>query len=101
MYIKNNFSNSLFTTGHRTITLGTVIFGTVLFFLGILIFAYPTLIAYFFGAVILFVGLSALFASWKLWQLRNEIANLNKPDNEPFHHSSPEMKRYDITYIRW
>lgn len=101
MYFKNNFSNSLFQKEHRTITLGSVILGGILFFLGILIFAYPTLIAYFIGAVILFAGLSVLFASWKLWKYRNEITRLDKEDYDFLHYSTPKMSRYHITYVRW
>ena len=101
MYFKNNFSNSLFTKDHRTITLGTVLSGAILFSLGILIFAYPTLIAYFIATVILFAGLSALLVGWKLWKFRNEIAEFDKLDDEPFHYRSPGMRRSYITYIRW
>ena len=32
MYFKNNFPNSLFEKGHRTITLGAILLGGVLFF---------------------------------------------------------------------
>ena len=101
MYFKNDFSNSLFTKGHRSITLGSVIFGAILFLLGILIFVYPTLIAYFIATVILFAGISVLFISWKLWKFRNEIAKLGRLNDEPFNFSSPEMSRYHITDIRW
>ena len=101
MYFKNDFSNSLFTKGHRTITLGTVLLGGILFFLGILIFAFPTLIAYFIATVILFAGLSVLFLSWKLWKFKNKIAEFDKLDQEPFHYRSPGMGRSHITYIRW
>ena len=101
MYFKNNFSNSLFEKGHRTITFGAVLLGGVLFSLGILIFAYPTLIAYFIGAIILFAGLSVFFASWKLWKFRNEITRLDKSDNDFLHYSTPKISRYHITYVRW
>ena len=101
MYFKNNFSNSLFTKVPRAMTLGTVISGTILFFLGILIFAYPTLIAYFIATVILFAGLSVLFISWKLWKFRNEIAKLGGLNGEPFNLSSSGMRSSYITFIRW
>ena len=101
MYFKNNFSNSLFEKGYRTITLGAILLGGVLFFLGILIFAYPTLIAYLIGAIILFAGLSVLFASWKLWKFRNEITRLDKSDNDFLHYSKPKISRSHITYVRW
>ena len=101
MYFKNNFSNLLFEKGHRTITLGAILLGGVLFFLGILIFAYPTLIAYLIGAIILFAGLSVLFASWKLWKFRNEITRLDKSDNDFLHYSTPKIRRSHITYVRW
>ena len=101
MYFKNDFSNSIFTKGHRTVTLGTVISGTILFFLGILIFVYPILIAYFIATVILFVGLSVLFLSWKLWKFRNEIAKLGGLNDETFNFRSSGMRRSHITFIRW
>ena len=101
MYFKNNFSNSLFEKGHRTITLGAILLGGVLFFLGILIFAYPTLIAYLIGAIILFAGIAVLFASWKLWKFRKEMAEFEKFGAEPSQYRSPWMKKSHITYIRW
>ena len=101
MYFKNNFSNLLFEKGYRTITLGAILLGGVLFSLGILIFAYPTLIAYLIGAIILFAGLSVLFASWKLWKFRNEITRLDKSDNDFLHYSTPKISRSHITYVRW
>ena len=101
MYFKNDISNSLFTKGHRTLTLGSVLSGAILFLLGILIFVYPTLIAYFIATVILFVGLSVLFVGWKLWKFRNVIAKLGGVDDEPFNFRSPGMSRSHITYIRW
>ena len=101
MYFKNNFSNSLFTKVPRAMTLGTVISGTILFFLGILIFAYPTLIAYCIATAILFVGLSVVFVGCKLWKFRNEIAKLGGLNEEPSNFCSPRMSRSHITYIRW
>ena len=101
MYFENDFSNSLFTKGYRTITLGTVISGIILFLLGILIFVYPKLIAYFIATVILFAGLSVVYVSWKLWRFRNEIAKLGGLNDEPSNFHSPGMSRFHITYIRW
>jgi Ca2+/Na+ antiporter len=101
MYFKNDFSNSLFRKGHRTITLGTVISGAILFFIGISIFAYPALIAYFVATVILFTGLSALLVGWKLWKFRKEMAEFEKFGAEPSQYRSPWMKKSHITYIRW
>ena len=57
MYYNNNFPESFFKKGHSTLTWGTVLLGSVLFFLAIFIFAYPALIAYFIAAIILFAGL--------------------------------------------
>ena len=101
MYYNENFPNSFFTKGHRTLTLGTVLMGSVLLLLALLIFAYPALIAYFIAAVILFAGLSALVIGWKLWQFRNEIARIDKAEGDPFHHRSPWAGRSHFTYIRW
>ncbi len=101
MHFKNDFSNPLFTKRHRTVTLGTVISGAILFFLGILIFVYPTLIAYFIATVILFTGLSVLFISWKIWKFRNEIAKLGGLNDELFNFRSSVMRRSHITLIRW
>ena len=101
MYFNNNISNSFLTRGHRTLTWGTVLLGTVLFLLALLIFAYPALIAYFIAAVILFAGLSALAIGWKLWRLRNEITKLEKMEDDPFFNRTPETHRGYFTYIRW
>ena len=101
MYFENDFSNSLFTKRYRTIILGAVISGTILFLLGILIFVYPTLIAYCIATVILFVGLSVVFVGCKLWKFRNEIAKLGGLNEEPSNFCSPGMSRSHITYIRW
>lgn len=101
MYYNNNFHNSFFTKGHRTLTWGTVLLGSVLFFLALLIFAYPALIAYFIAAIILFAGLSVLAIAWKLWQFRNEITKLDRIEDESFGNRSPKYGRSHFTYIRW
>lgn len=93
--------NSFFAKGRQTLAWGAFLFGAMLFFLAILIFAYPALIAYFIAAIILFVGVSALAMGWKLWQLRNGVAKLDKFDGEPFRYRSPETRCSHITYIRW
>ncbi len=96
MYHDNNISNSIFSRSHRTLTWSTVLLGGMLFFLAILIFAYPALIAYFIAAVILFAGLSALAIGWKLWQVRNEIKKLDNIDYETY-----RPGRNHFTFIRW
>ena len=101
MYYNKNFPDSIFTRGHRTLTLGTVLMGSVLLLLAVLIFAYPALIAYFIAAVILFAGLSALAIGWKLWRFRNEISKLDRVRDESHDPRSPWSGRSHITYIRW
>ncbi len=101
MYYNKNFSDSFFTKGHRTLTWGTVLLGSVLFFLALLIFAYPALIAYFIAAIILFAGLSVLAIGWKLWQFRNDINKLDQFEEDPFYIKSPGSGRSHFTYIRW
>ncbi|MBT5470782.1 MAG: hypothetical protein HOK41_09280 [Nitrospina sp.] len=96
MYPDKNIPNSIFARSHRTLTWGTVLFGGMLLFLSILIFAYPALIAYFIAAVILFIGLSVLAMGWKLWQVRNEIKKLDNIDYETY-----RPGRNHFTFIRW
>jgi predicted membrane protein len=76
MTYNNPFSDRFFSQGHKTLTFGTLFFGGILFFLAILIFSYPALIAYFIAAVILLIGISALTVTWKLWQARKIFFNL-------------------------
>ena len=87
MYYNNNLPDNIFATGHRNLTLGTVILGGLLFLLAIMIFIYPALIAYFIAAMILLAGLSVLAISWKLWRFRNAITKLDKDDS--IHYKSP------------
>ena len=101
MHFNNNISSSFLTKGHRTLTWGTILLGAALFFLALLIFAYPALIAYFIAAVILFAGFSALAIGWKLWRLRNKITKIEKIDYDPFFYMIPETHHSYFTYIRW
>ena len=101
MFYSNKFPESFFKKGHSNLTKGTVLFGIVLFFLAIFIFAYPALIAYFIATVILFAGLFTLAIGWKLWQLRNAIKKLERLEVEPFHKSSSGTDHIHFTYIRW
>ena len=101
MHFNNNISSSFLKKGHRTLTWATILFGTVLFLLALLIFAYPALIAYFIAAVILFTGFSAFAIGWKLWRLRNKITKIEKIDYDPFFYRTPETHRSYFTYIRW
>ena len=101
MYFNNDISNSFLTKGHRTLTLGTVLLGSVLFLLSLLVFSYPALIAYFIAAVILFAGFSALAIGWNLWRLRKKITKLEKIDYDPFFYRTAETHRNYFTYIRW
>ena len=101
MHFNNNISSSFLTKCYRTVTWGTILLGTVLFLLALLIFAYPALIAYFIAAVILFAGFSALAIGWKLWRLRNKITKIEKIDYDPFFYRIPETLNSYFTYIRW
>jgi hypothetical protein len=101
MYYNNNFPDNIFTRSHRSLTLGSLLFGGLLFLLAIMIFFYPALIAYFIAAMILFLGLSVLTIGWKLWRLRNEIIKLDKIEDEPYHYRSPRTSRTHFTYLRW
>ena len=101
MYYNNNFPESFFKKSHSNLTWGTVLLGSVLFFLAIFIFAYPVLIAYFIAAIILFAGLFTLVIGWKIWQLRNAINKLGRLEVEPFNNRSSGTERMHFTYIRW
>ena len=99
MYYNNNFPESFFRKGHSNLTWGTILLGSVLFFLAIFIFAYPALIAYFIATIILFAGLLALVIGWILWQFRNVINKLDSLEGEPFHNRAPGTDRSHFTYI--
>jgi predicted membrane protein len=101
MYYNNNFPESFFKKSHSNLTWGTVLLGSVLFFLAIFIFAYPVLIAYFIAAIILFAGLFTLAIGWKLWQFRNAINKLDKLEGETFYNRSSGTDHSHFTYIRW
>ncbi len=101
MYFNKNFSDSFLKKSHSNLTWGTVLLGSVLFFLAIFIFAYPALIAYFIATIILFAGLFALVIGWKLWQFRNAINKLDRLEGDPFHNRSYGTDRSHFTYIRW
>ena len=101
MYYNNNFPESFFKKNHSNLTWGTVLLGSVLFFLAIFIFAYPALIAYFIATIILFAGLFTLAIGWKLWQFRNAINKLDKLEGESFHNRSSGTDHSRFTYIRW
>mgnify|MGYP000087183677 CR=1 FL=1 len=81
MIYNNPFSERFFSQSHKTLTWGTFICGGVLFLLAIVIFAYPTLIAYFFAGVILLTGISALTASWNLWRFSKDISRIIQWEN--------------------
>ena len=101
MHYNSNFPESFFKKGHIKLTWGTVLLGSVLFFLAIFIFAYPAFIAYFIATIILFAGLFTLAIGWKLWQLRNAINKLDRLEVEPFYNRSSGNDRIHFTYIRW
>ena len=101
MYYNNKISENIFTRSHRTLMLGTVLLGCLLFILAIIIFFYPALIAYSIAAIILFVGLSFLSIGWKFWRFRNTIIKLDKIEDEPYHYRSPVTSRTYFTYYRW
>jgi len=101
MHYNNNFPESFFKKGHSNLTWGTVLLGSVLFFLAIFIFVYPALIAYFIATIILFAGLFALVIGWKLWKFRNTINKLDKLEGEPFHNRSSGTDHSHFTYIKW
>jgi hypothetical protein len=80
MIYNNLFSERFLSQNHKTVTWSTFIFGGVLFFLALIIFAYPALIAYFFAGVILLTGVSVLAASWKLWRFSKDISRVHQWD---------------------
>lgn len=95
MTYNNPFSSSFFSQSHKTITWGTFVLGGALFLLAVLIFAYPTLIAYFFAGVILLAGITALVVAWKLWRFRENISRIEQwpTDNNRY--------QTRVTYFRW
>ena len=101
MHYNSNFPESFFKKGHSNLTWGTVLLGSVLFFLAIFIFAYPALIAYFIATIILFSGLFTLAIGWKLWQFRKEINKLEGLEGEHYHNRSSRTDQSNFTYIKW
>jgi hypothetical protein len=96
MIYNNPFSDRIFSQGHKTLTWGIFVFGGTLFLLAVLIFAYPTLIAYFFAGVILLVGISVLAVAWKLWRFRENVSRIEQwpVDNKCGY-------RTHVTHFRW
>jgi hypothetical protein len=78
MNYNNPFSDRNFFQGHKTRTWETFVFGGTLFLLAALIFAYPTLIAYFFAGIILLAGILTLTVAWKLWWFRENISRIEQ-----------------------
>ncbi len=73
MYGTWNFSDNLFTQGHKSLTRGLVLFGAFLVALAVMIFLFPALIGFIFAAFILLAVLFALFTGYKIWKLRDRI----------------------------
>jgi hypothetical protein len=78
MNYNNPFSDRNFFQGHKTRTWETFVFGGTLFLLAALIFAYPTLITYFFAGIILLAGILTLTVAWKLWWFRENISRIEQ-----------------------
>jgi hypothetical protein len=78
MNYNNPFSDRNFFQGHKTRTWETFVFGGTLFLLAALIFAYPTLIAYFFAGIILLAGIFTLTVAWKLWWFRENVYRIEQ-----------------------
>ncbi len=87
---------SFYSRSHTKVTQGTFIFGCILFLLAVLIFAYPTLIAYFIAGVILLAGIFVLTVAWKLWRLREYFPHLKNRET-PIH----KNYRMRSIYFRW
>ena len=96
MNYNNPFSDKNFSQGHKTLTWGTFVFGGTLFPLAVLIFAYPTLIAYFFAGIILLAGILTLTVAWKLWWFRENVSRIEQwlVDNNG-------INRIRVTDFRW
>ena len=78
MNYNNPFSDRNFFQGHKTLTWGTFVFSGTLFLLAVVIFTYPTLIAYFFAGIILLAGILTLTVAWKLWWFRENISRIEQ-----------------------
>jgi hypothetical protein len=78
MNYNNLFSDRNFSKVHKTRTWGTFVFSGTLFLLAVLIFAYPTLIAYFFAGIILLAGTLTLTVAWKLWWFRENVYRIEQ-----------------------
>ena len=78
MNYNNPFSDRNFSQDHNTRTWETFVFGGTLFLLAVLIFAYPTLIAYFFAGIFLLAGIVTLNVAWKLWWFYENISRIEQ-----------------------
>ncbi|MBT3920995.1 MAG: hypothetical protein HOF21_00305 [Nitrospina sp.] len=96
MFYNDPISNRIFSQSHRTLTQGTFIFGGILFFLAILIFAYPMLIVYFIAGLILLAGISVLTIAWKLWQVRKSVSQFEYRETPLSINRGPR-----VIYFRW
>ncbi|MBT3877136.1 MAG: hypothetical protein HOF68_13955 [Nitrospina sp.] len=96
MFYNSPISNRFFSPSHKTLTQGTFVFGGILFFLAILIFAYPMLIVYFIAGLILLTGVSVLTVAWKLLQVKKSVSQVEYRETPlSFNRGSR------VIYFRW
>ncbi|MFQ5481720.1 MAG: hypothetical protein ACE5ER_03085 [Nitrospinaceae bacterium] len=62
-----------FSQGYRSLLGGILVLGTALVLLGVLIFAFPELIAFLAAAMILTAGGLFLYWAYQIWKLRKHV----------------------------
>ena len=95
-------SNDIFDQSYKALRKGVLLFGAFFTVLGILIFIFPKLIAFMFAFFILFIGISALMAGYRIWKLQNRARPFDwekEPLKTNIEVESPKSYRRTITFI--
>ncbi len=96
-------SNDIIDQGYKSLRRGVFFTGAFLTALAVLIFVFPTLIAFLIAFFILFAGVSALVLSYRIWKLKDQprpIEWVDEMDDPPFQQDAPgRVQRRRITFI--
>jgi len=93
--------NNLFEEGFKAVSRGIVLFGASLVALGLAIFLFPAVIGFLIAAFVLFVGVVALYAGYKVWRFRKHAAEWEvEPAFADPHFRRPVYSRTHFFVIR-
>ncbi len=97
------YSDDIIDQGYKSLRKGVFLIGAFLTTLAVLIFAFPTLIAFIIAFFILFAGVSALVMSYRIWKLKDQARPIeweDASDDTPFQRDAPgRVHRRRITFI--